>query len=114
MLEEMNSKKPSAEYVLNFAFYSFVGFIAIQAGFAILANSESMLADCEAMAVDAMTYLFNLCAERIKNKPLTEEEKRAARGEAARTQGSAASVVGVGSSNHFGHLLDRHCDIDIE
>ena len=66
--------KPSNEYVLNVAFYSFVGFMLFQAGFAIIANSSSMLADCEAMAVDAMTYLFNLCAERIKNKPFSSKE----------------------------------------
>lgn len=66
--------RPSNEYVLNFAFYSFVGFTLFQAGFAMIANSESMMADCEAMVVDAMTYLFNLCAERIKNKPYSEAE----------------------------------------
>jgi hypothetical protein len=74
MSSKQDGKTVTTEYVLNFAFYSFVGFILIQAGFAALANSQSMLADCEAMAVDAMTYLFNLCAERIKNKPLTEKE----------------------------------------
>ena len=68
------AEKPSNEYVLNVAFYSFVGFMLFQAGFAVIANSASMLADCEAMAVDAMTYLFNLCAERIKNKPLSDKE----------------------------------------
>lgn len=72
--KKWSDQKPSNEYVLNVAFYSFVGFMLFQAGFAIYANSSSMLADCEAMAVDAMTYLFNLCAERIKNKPLTAEE----------------------------------------
>ena len=36
--------------------------MGIQAVFAIIANSESMLADSEAMSVDALTYLFNLCA----------------------------------------------------
>lgn len=72
--KEPEHAKPSNEYVLNVAFYSFVGFMLFQAGFAILANSASMLADCEAMAVDAMTYLFNLCAERIKNKPYSAEE----------------------------------------
>lgn len=46
----------------------------IQAVFAMIANSEAMLADCEAMAVDALTYLFNLCAERIKHRPFTEKE----------------------------------------
>lgn len=33
-----------------------------------------MLADSEAMGVDAMTYLFNLCAERIKNAPYSSKE----------------------------------------
>jgi hypothetical protein len=35
-----------------------------------------MLADSEAMMVDALTYLFNLMAERIKNQPLTDGERR--------------------------------------
>jgi hypothetical protein len=61
--------KPTNEYVLNVAFYSFVGFMIIQAIFALIANSEAMLADSEAMSVDAFTYLFNLWAERIKKKP---------------------------------------------
>jgi hypothetical protein len=64
----------SNEYVLNFAFFSFVGFVAVQAVFAIIANSQSMIADCEAMLVDALTYLFNMCAERIKNRPHTPKE----------------------------------------
>jgi len=59
---------------LNFAFISFVLFVLVQAFFALMANSQSMLADCEAMSVDALTYLFNLCAERIKNRPFTEKE----------------------------------------
>jgi Co/Zn/Cd efflux system component len=66
--------KPSDEYVLNFAFYSFIGFVAVQTVFAILANSQSMLADSEAMSVDALTYLFNACAERIKKRPFSEAE----------------------------------------
>ena len=48
----------------------------VQAGFAILVKSQSMMADSEAMGVDAMTYLFNLCAERIKNAPYSAEEQR--------------------------------------
>jgi len=48
----------------------------IQAGFAIMVGSQSMLADSEAMGVDAMTYLFNLCAERIKNAPYSAQELR--------------------------------------
>ncbi|KAL7579889.1 hypothetical protein ACA910_004896 [Epithemia clementina (nom. ined.)] len=71
-----HKKKPSNEQVLNVAFFSFVGFLMVQAVFALIANSQSMLADSEAMSVDAITYLFNLCAERIKNRPYTEAELR--------------------------------------
>jgi hypothetical protein len=46
----------------------------VQAGFAILVDSQSMLADSEAMGVDAITYLFNSCAERIKNAPYSAQE----------------------------------------
>lgn len=66
--------RPSNVYVLNVAFFSFLGFMAVQAVFALIAHSQSMLADSEAMSVDALTYLFNMCAERIKNKPFTEHE----------------------------------------
>jgi hypothetical protein len=66
--------KPTNEYVLNFAFFSFIGFVMFQAVFALIAKSESMLADSEAMSVDALTYLFNLVAERIKNAPYSEKE----------------------------------------
>jgi len=61
---------PTNEYVLNVAFYSFFGFLMFQTFFALIANSQSMLADSEAMAVDAITYLFNLSAERLKHRPL--------------------------------------------
>jgi Co/Zn/Cd efflux system component len=70
-----NTGKPTNEYVLNVAFYSFIGFVFVQAVFALIANSQSMLADSEAMSVDALTYLFNLAAERIKNRPYTEQEE---------------------------------------
>jgi Cation efflux family len=71
-----SDNKPSNEYVLNVAFFSFLGFVLVQAVFAIIARSEAMLADSEAMMVDALTYLFNLMAERIKNRPLTDDEMR--------------------------------------
>jgi len=64
----------SNEYVLNMAFWTFLGFLLLEAVFAIIANSQSMLEDAEAMSIDAMTYLFNLWAERIKNRPLTAKE----------------------------------------
>lgn len=71
---DTEDERPTNEYVLNVAFFSFFGFMMIQSGFALMVNSESMLADSEAMGVDAMTYLFNLCAERIKNAPFSVEE----------------------------------------
>jgi Co/Zn/Cd efflux system component len=73
--EPVNSK-PSNEYVLNVAFFSFITFVLVQSVFALIANSQSMLADSEAMAVDALTYLFNLYAERVKNGPPTKNELR--------------------------------------
>lgn len=60
---------PSSEYVLNVAFYSFVGFMIVQGFVAYyIAHSSAMMADCEAMSIDALTYLFNLLAERQKNR----------------------------------------------
>ncbi|GAX14850.1 hypothetical protein FisN_29Lh058 [Fistulifera solaris] len=77
----VTEKKPSDdaeslsnEYVLNVAFLSFVGFLLIQAVFALIANSQAMLADSEAMSVDALTYMFNLMAERIKTRPFSASE----------------------------------------
>jgi len=66
---------PSNEYVLNVAFFSFVGFMSVQIVFSLIAHSQAMLADSEAMAVDSLTYLFNLFAERIKNRPISDEER---------------------------------------
>lgn len=65
---------PSNEYVLNIAFFSFVGFLGVQTVFALIAKSRAMLADSEAMVVDAVTYLLNLMAERCKNQPFSVEE----------------------------------------
>ena len=60
--------------------------MGFQAVFAIIANSQSMLADCEAMSVDALTYLFNLGAEKIKTRPYTPEEIRMPRWHRLRTR----------------------------
>lgn len=60
----------SNEYVLNVAFFSFLGFLLVQVVFALIAHSQAMLADSAAMMVDAFTYLFNLVAERIKKRPM--------------------------------------------
>jgi len=71
-----DANRPTNEYVLNVAFFSFLGFMVFQAIFAMIANSKAMLADCEAMSVDALTYLFNLVAERVKNRPYSPQELR--------------------------------------
>jgi Co/Zn/Cd efflux system component len=52
-----------------------LGFTLLQTFFALLARSEAMMADCAAMSVDAVTYLFNYCAETLKHQKLTEKEK---------------------------------------
>ena len=75
-LSERLHERVTNEYVLNVAFYSFVGFLLLEAVFAIIAGSQSMLEDAEAMSVDALTYLFNLWAERVKHRPYTPEELR--------------------------------------
>lgn len=67
--------RPSNEYVLNVAFVSFMLFVMLQTIFALIARSQAMLADSEAMAVDALTYLFNLVAERLKHRPLSKAER---------------------------------------
>jgi Co/Zn/Cd efflux system component len=59
----------------NVAFATFLGFTLVQFVFALAARSEAMLADCAAMSVDAVTYLFNFGAERLKHRDDTEEEK---------------------------------------
>jgi Co/Zn/Cd efflux system component len=59
----------------NVAFATFLVFTLVQFVFALTARSEAMLADCAAMSVDAVTYLFNFGAERLKHRDDTEEEK---------------------------------------
>jgi len=66
--EQETTAAASNEYVLNVAFFSFLIFMITQAFFAIIAKSQSMLADSLAMSVDAFTYLFNLAAERLKHR----------------------------------------------
>ena len=42
--------------------------------FALAANSQAMMADCAAMTVDAITYLVNYGAERMKNREISEND----------------------------------------
>lgn len=49
------------------AFVSFMTFTLVQTVAAVIAGSEAMMGDSAAMFVDALTYLFNLVAERKKN-----------------------------------------------
>jgi len=67
-LPSNNSPFPSSnKKVLCIAFISFQTFAMVQLTASIVAGSESMLGDSIAMMVDALTYLFNLCAERQKD-----------------------------------------------
>ena len=50
------------------AFVSFLTFAMVQLVVALIAKSEAMIGDCAAMAVDVMTYGFNLFAERKKHE----------------------------------------------
>ncbi len=65
---------PSNNDVLGIAFYSFLGFTIVQTSYAIRAKSSAMVADSAAMFVDAGTYLCNMVAERLKTRPLTQQE----------------------------------------
>ena len=58
--------KPSNEELLRKAFLSFLGFTICQCLVAIIAQSNAMIGDSLAMAVDCFTYGFNLYAERKK------------------------------------------------
>ena len=62
----------------NVAFLSFLLFTTLQLFFAILAKSQAMMADCAAMYVDVVTYLFNFLAERLKHgrKDMSAHELR--------------------------------------
>eukprot|EP00565_Helicotheca_tamesis_P004652 CAMPEP_0185732744 /NCGR_PEP_ID=MMETSP1171-20130828/17353_1 /TAXON_ID=374046 /ORGANISM="Helicotheca tamensis, Strain CCMP826" /LENGTH=360 /DNA_ID=CAMNT_0028402313 /DNA_START=122 /DNA_END=1201 /DNA_ORIENTATION=+ len=71
--EMIGEDVPSNEYLLNVAFISFLGFTITQASVAVVAQSQAMIGDSAAMAVDAMTYLFNMYAERQKNKPIEDD-----------------------------------------
>lgn len=64
-LDELSSP-PSNKKLLCIAFVSFQSFAIVQIGAALYAGSEAMLGDSVAMMVDALTYLFNLVAERQK------------------------------------------------
>lgn len=61
-------------YALGVAFYSFFGFTLVQTSYAIKASSSAMLADSEAMFIDAGTYLCNMLAERLKTREYTPAE----------------------------------------
>jgi Co/Zn/Cd efflux system component len=50
------------------AFVSFMSFALVQAGASYYAGSVALMGDSAAMIVDALTYLFNLLAERKKNR----------------------------------------------
>jgi len=65
---------PSNNDVLGIAFYSFLGFTIVQSSYAFRAKSSAMVADSSAMFVDSGTYLCNMLAERLKSRPISDEE----------------------------------------
>jgi len=71
--EEHGEDGPTNEYLLNVAFISFFGFCILQGSVAFVAQSQAMIGDTAAMGVDALTYLFNMFAEKKKNKPLEDD-----------------------------------------
>jgi Co/Zn/Cd efflux system component len=58
------------------AFCSFMTFTLCQTVAAFIAGSEAMMGDSAAMFVDALTYLFNLVAERKKNRFDVHDEQQ--------------------------------------
>ena len=60
-----DNDQPTNEYVLNVAFYSFVGFMIFQAGFAIIANSSSMLGQFVLAMNTCMMFLLTNLANTV-------------------------------------------------
>ena len=65
---DFEDERPSNERLLLTAFFSFTFFTVFQSIAAVVAGSEAMMGDSAAMFVDALTYLFNLVAERRKSR----------------------------------------------
>jgi hypothetical protein len=63
-----DDERPSNERLLLIAFATFSTFTMFQTVAAFIAGSEAMMGDSGAMFVDAITYLFNLVAERRKSR----------------------------------------------
>jgi hypothetical protein len=61
-------ERSSNEKLLLTAFCTFTAFTLCQTTAAFIADSEAMLGDSGAMFVDALSYLFNLYAERRKTR----------------------------------------------
>ena len=74
-LDELSSP-PSNKKLLCIAFVSFQSFATVQIFVAIYAGSEAMLGDSVAMMVDALTYLFNMFAERQKEVYLSKLQQQ--------------------------------------
>jgi Co/Zn/Cd efflux system component len=64
--DKENVGGPSNECLLGTAFVSFMSFALLETVAAFAAGSEALMGDSAAMIVDALTYLFNLLAERKK------------------------------------------------
>jgi Co/Zn/Cd efflux system component len=72
---DTEDERPTNEYVLNVAFFSFFGFMILQAVFALMVNSESMLADTEAM-VRYICLLLNTCQSSVSQRRYLPQGRR--------------------------------------
>jgi Co/Zn/Cd efflux system component len=68
-------KRPTNECVLNVAFFSFFGFMILQAVFALIVKSESMLADSEAM-VRCIYLLLHACRSSLSQRHYRPQGRR--------------------------------------
>lgn len=66
--DNVDDERPTNERLLCTAFFTFMTFTTCQSVAAYIAGSEAMMGDSAAMLIDALTYLFNLIAERRKSR----------------------------------------------
>jgi hypothetical protein len=72
---DTEDERPTNEYVLNVAFFSFLGFMILQSVFALMVNSESMLADSEAM-VRCISLLLFACQSSFSQRRCLPQGRR--------------------------------------
>lgn len=96
----LSAYRPSNETLLLISLVSFLGFAVIQTAAAIIASSVALLGDSAAMAVDALSYGFNLYAERKKVEIRATEDEL-----------SHAEDIRDNESDGGGDFADIHADL---